>query len=382
MQIHRCPECGMRLRSNYCDICMRKVPFKGTPAKQTWQHVEGSSAHREEGHACIDFGETKKKTIPNFRFPRKQASAANKKKGAAIGIFLAVMSVIAPLFGLVEEVVDSTPVPEPDYSIQEGFVEAGNLGAEDVPNVIAGEIYNANGIRITADDAGLSYGDYTIFMTIYNDTDQSVSINMDLVSVNGYMLPFGLYQDVEAGESVQTHLTFYDYELEKAGIKQVAEVVFSLDIYEEDSFGYIVQGELVTIETVYDGIAEPAVDISGLELYNDGILWVILRDIRLNEYGECELDLYIENLSGSTVNVYSGDSWVNAEQVQGYYWKALRPDTRAIDDAYLYELDDLNIEELSQIEEITIDLYVDYMDGWDVVETISEKITFEPSAIK
>ena len=32
-------------------------------------------------------------------------------------------------------------------------------------------------------------------------------------------------------------------------------------------------------------------------------------------------------------------------------------------------------------EEITIDLYVEYMDGWDVVESHGESITFEPNAI-
>ena len=27
MNVQRCPECGQRLNTNYCDICMKKVPF-------------------------------------------------------------------------------------------------------------------------------------------------------------------------------------------------------------------------------------------------------------------------------------------------------------------------------------------------------------------
>ena len=76
-----------------------------------------------------------------------------------VAIILTVISLASALFGLVEEAIDSIAVREPEYSISEGFVEAGEPGAENVPNVIAGEIYNANGIRITADYAGINYGE-------------------------------------------------------------------------------------------------------------------------------------------------------------------------------------------------------------------------------
>lgn len=402
MAIQRCPECGIRLRTNYCDICMKRVPFKGMPEKQTFQTVSASSAHATEaGHSCVSFEEKRKvpwggssahrtekgHTCVSFEKEWKKVirtpagKTAGKKTAPAVAILLAVLSLLPSLFGFFEEAMDSVAAPEPDYSVQEGFLLAGDPGAEDVPNVISGEIYNANGIRVTVDAAGLSYGDYTILMTVYNDTDRDISVSMDLVSVNGYMVPFGLFQDVKTGKSEQTGLTFYAYTLEEAGITQVADVEIVMDIYDAKSYDGIVEKELLRIETEYSGTAEPAVDISGMELYNDGSLCVLLRDVNLPGQGECALDLYIENLSGSSVNVYSGDIWVNGEQLHGYYWKALRPDTRAVDSAYIYELDDLDIEELAQIEEITMDLYVDYMDGLNVVQTISEKITFDPGMI-
>lgn len=383
MSIQRCPECGGRLHTNYCDICMRKVPFAGMKTarrRDPWETRDGSSAHRmEKDHTCVSFEKPEKQTFRSF--VKKQTPVSKKKTAPALGILLAVLSLLPALFGLFEEAAESVAVPEPEYSIYEGFVLAGDPGAEDVPNVIAGEIYNQDGIRITADYAGLSYGDYTLFMTIYNDTDRDVGISMDRISVNGYMVPFGLYQDVKAGKSEQTGLTFYAYTLEESGITQVADVEMAMDVYDAGSYDSIVERELLRIETEYSGSVEPAVDISGMELYNDGGVWVLLRDVSLPGQGECELDLYVENLSGSTVNVYSGDIWVNGEQVHGYYWKALRPDTRAMDSAYIYGLDDLEIEELAQIDEITVDLYVDYMDALSVVHTVSEKITFEPAMI-
>ena len=389
MYVQRCPECGGRLNTNYCDICMRKVPFGGVKLakrRDPWDSQDGSSAHRmEKNHECISFSDEQKSKKTTFTKPQRKTVAPNKKGASVVAIILAVFSLLPAIFGLVEEFTGSEQVLEPEYNVYEGFVVAGDPGAEDVPNVVAGEIYNNDGIRITVDDAGLSYGEYTVMMTVYNETDQNISVSMDLVSANGYMVPYGVYHDIRAGRSEQTYITFYSHELEKAGITQVADVAFVLDVYETDSYEEIVVREPVAFQTDYDGSAEAAVDISGLELYNDGSFRVILRDIMLDDYGDCQLDLYMENLSGSTVNVYSGEVAVNGEAVSGYISKTLRSDTRAADRAYIYELDeraDLDIEELSQIKEITIDLYVEYMDGWDIVETYSESITFEPSAIQ
>lgn len=375
MQFQRCPECGGRLKTNYCDVCLRKVPFKGLPDRK---YTVGSSAHREENHDCIDFDFEQK--------PKKARQKIRKKpvvvKGLltkTIAIGVALLSVSSGLFGLLEESADVSP--EPAVNVQDGFVEAGAYGAEGVPNVIAGELYNANGIRLTADTAGLSYGDYAIYFTIYNDTDRKLGISGDMVSVNGYMLPFGFYHEIKAGKSDQTSIVFYSYELEKAGITQISDVTFFLSAYENNAYEPIFSHELVTLQTEAEVTPEPAPDVSGLELYNDGEFRIVLTDVSMPFYGECQMDLYMENFSDRPVNVFSAGAAVNGETVAYSIWGTLRSDTRAITSAYLYELNAMEIEEVSQIEEITLELYVEYLDGSHVAQTISEAITFDPNAI-
>ena len=382
MYVQRCPECGQRLNTNYCDICMRKVPFGGVKLanrRDPWENRDGSSAHRwEKDHECISFADGKKAKKTTYRSYRK---AANKKGASVVAIILAIFSLLPAVFGLIEEAVDSISVREPEYSISDGFVAAGEPGAENVPGVIFQEIYNANGIRITANSAGLSYGDYTIFVTIHNDTDQKIAVDFNLVSVNGYMVPFGLYQDVKAGKSEETYLTFYNGDLEEAGIEQIADVSFVMDVYDEDTYEDIVTGELLTIQTDYTGTAESAVDIYGLELYNDGDFRIVLTDVTLPGYDDCELTLYAENNSGDKVNVSCEEMWINGETAQGYYSKTLRTDTRAIDRLYLYDLEELNIEALSDVEDISLELYVEHMDGWDILESKRETVIFAPNQI-
>ena len=383
MNAQRCPECGQRLNTNYCDICMRKIPFGGVQlakCRDPWDSSDGSSAHRQErGHECVSFGNEKKPKKTTFRSYRK---TTNKKGASVVAIILAVFSLLPAVFGLIEEVVDSVPVPEPEYlNTKDGFVEAGDPGAENVPGVIVGEVYNDNGVRITVDTAGLSYGDYVIYFTIHNDTDRKLGISGDMVSINGYMLPFGFYHDIKAGKSAQTSLAFYSYELEKAGITQISDVTFALSAYENNNYEPIFSNELVTLQTTVEATAEPAVDVSGLELYNDGNLRIVLTDVSMPLYGECQLDLYMENFSDRPVNVFSAGAAVNGETVAYSIWSSLRSDTRAITSGYLYELNAMEIEEVSQIEEITLELYVEYLDGSHVAQTISEAVTFDPNAI-
>ena len=388
MNAQRCPECGQRLNTNYCDICMRKVPFGGVKLakrRDPWDSSDGSSAHRQEkDHECVSFGDEKKPKQITFRQYRKTTSP-NQKAASVVAIVLAVLSLLPAIFGIFEsmDLGVEMPAPEPEYlNTKDGFVEAGDPGAENVPGVIVGEVYNDNGVRIHVDTAGLSYGDYVIYFTIYNDTDRKLGISGDMVSINGYMLPFGFYHDIKAGKSAQTSLAFYSYELEKAGITQISDVTFALSAYENNNYEPIFSNELVTLQTTAEVAAEPAIDVSGLELYNDGDIRIVLTDVSMPLYGECQLDLYMENFSDRPVNVFSAGAAVNGETVAYSMWSSLRSDTRAITSGYLYELNAMEIEEVSQIEEITLELYIECLDEGFVAETISEAVTFNPNAIK
>jgi len=248
MQIHRCPECGMRLTTNYCDICMRKVPFKGTPAKQTFQHQEGSSAHRREaGHQCLDFEmeKPKNKPVKTVTFPQKKKAAKAKPGQPAkiVAIAVAVVSILSSVFGIIEENISAPVAPEPEYNYEAYVVE------NDIPQITPTELYNDGEIVITADSAGLYYDDYTIALGVRNDSDRDVSVNTQLLSVNGYMMNYGFSTHISSGEGRQELLQLYSYDLEAAGITQVAEIAFYLDLYDSETYDSIATTELITLET-------------------------------------------------------------------------------------------------------------------------------------
>lgn len=381
---NRCPECGQRLKTNYCDICMRKVSFGGVRTQKyrdPWEVKDGSSAHRtEKDHECISFEKEKKKSIR--KTTPKKSTASPKKILQKIAIFIAVFSLIPSLLSVVEEMsgAESVAVPEPEINVSDGFVAAGDPGAENVPKVVPGEIYNENGVRVTVDTAGLSYGDYCIYLTIQNDTEHKISVNAEQLSINGYMIPHGLYQDVKAGRSEQTRLVFYEDELEKSGIEKIGKVEFILDVYDE--YLYESTRKLVAIETDCADEFSTVTPVTGLPLYMDEDLTLLLQGVDLDGSGDCTLHLYAQNHSPSTLSIYSETVWVNGKEVSCFLWNMLRPNTCAVDDTYIYDLDNLGIQSLEEIKEITIALDIELMDDYELLERRTESITFVPDAVQ
>jgi len=364
MEIQRCPECGIRLKTNYCDVCMKRVPFKGVPAKQTFQHYEGSSAHRtEKGHECVSFDRKEKKP---FSFPAKKKTAADNKKAATVAaIIVAILGLVPTIFGIFEDLAYSEPVPEP----MPVAPVHGNVAAIEPT-----EIYNDGAITITADFTDLYYDDYTVFMTVINESPSDIIVGTDLLSVNGYMHSGSLYAEVDAGEIVQETLQLYTWELEQAGIEEVAEIAFHLNIYPDD-FSDMVHSELITLRTdAFDTYEQPEF-LDGWELYTGEDV-----QVRLVSYGDnggnYDLQFYMENLSGDTVAVSTESIRVNGEETDGFLWETLRSNTRSRSEVFVSIP---GIDHLDEIEEITFDLLIEHMDGYEITDSRTETILFTPN---
>ena len=392
MNVQRCPECGQRLKTNYCDICMRKVPFGGVKLsnrKDPWESRDGSSAHRmERGHECVSFGDERKVTWAGSSAhrmekghacvsfekeankprtaPAKKQTPATAKKGATIfAVILGLLSLLPTFFGLVEDLfaVDEIPVPPPETSIY-----------ENVPAIESREVYNDGEISVTVDHAQLYYDDYAVFMTVYNESDEDILVSSDLLSVNGYMHESGYFADVEAGSAVQEPLQLYTWELEEDGIQDVAEIAFYLNFYREDDYTDLARSELITLETELADTYIPPESPNGMDLYADED--VLVRLVSCSDNSEnIALRFYMENLSGEDLSVSTPMFCINGEETGDYFWVTLRGGTRSVFEAYVGNSGTVQLQDL---EEITMELLIEYLDGYEIVRSRSAVITFAP----
>lgn len=392
MSVERCPECGKRLKTNYCDVCMRKVPFGGVKLgtqRDPWESWSGSSAHRtEKGHECVSFGEKRKVTWagssahrdekghacisfekkekkPLLKPSVKKPAPGKTKLPTAVAVIIAVLSLLPSLFGIFEDMsgAESVPAPEPEAPIY-----------ENVPAIESRELYNDGKIIITVDHADLYYDDYTVFMTVYNESEEDILVSSDLLSVNGYMHESGFYADVEANSAVQEPLQLYTWELEEDGITDVAEIAFYLNIYREDDYADLARSELITLETEIADTYIPPEAPNGMELYADEDVLVRLVSCSDNS-GNMELQFYMENLSENSLSISVPAFYINGDESGDYFWVTLREGTRSLLEAYV---GNSGTVQLQDVEEITMELLIEHLDGLEVTDSHTEIITFVP----
>lgn len=224
------------------------------------------------------------------------------------------------------------------------------------------------------DHAEFSYDDYAVYMTVFNESEEDIIVGTDLLSVNGYMQQASFYADVPEGKAVQEALRLYTWELEEDGITDIGEIAFYLNIYEGDTYLEVARSELITITTDIADSYEPPMAPNGLDLYaGDDVLLRLTS--AADDYGAVELRLYMENLSEDTVSISTTGVYINGEMADGYVWENLRPDTCVAPTIYTGTE---GITELAQIEEITLELRIEHLDGYEPIDSRTEIITFTP----
>lgn len=381
MAVQRCPECGGRLKSNYCDVCMRKVPYTGAKMKKYRDPWEYSSAHREEkNHKCITFDAPQttapKQTFtkPQTAFPKKQAARKPDPKTATVAaIILAIVSFIPAVFSIFEDVhIDN---PSPEYNVEAFMPE------EDLPVLQPEVVYDDGEITVQVESLGTYYDEPALSFFIENDADRDIDVMVEKVAVNGYMIDAGMSAPVDAGESCQAFMALYHYTLENAGVKEIAQISLRLRIYDRSNYTEIGYVDLWTLETdAPDAYTQTGPDY-GWEMVQESGMSVYLLNGWMSGDNICELSVLIENLSEDTATIYTTAVRVNGQEVNGVLWSSLLPNTRAMNTIYMDGLRDLDITDYSEITEIDIEYVIEYSDETGLLDQLICSVLFNPNAL-
>ena len=98
------------------------------------------------------------------------------------------------------------------------------------------EIYNQNGIRVVAKSVNDDLFGMGIKFYLENNTDKTVIINADNVSVNGYMMTDLFYSDLAPRSHAVDTLTLLGSELEDNHIDTITDAELSLQITDADYY--------------------------------------------------------------------------------------------------------------------------------------------------
>ena len=118
---------------------------------------------------------------------------------------------------------------------------------DTTPNDEGQELYNANGVRIvgkTVDEN--SFWGTAILLYIENTSGQNVGINVDNMSINGYMMTPLFSTTVYDGKKAIDDITILSSDLEANGITSVDQVEIKFHIYNAESYDTIADSDAIT----------------------------------------------------------------------------------------------------------------------------------------
>ena len=118
---------------------------------------------------------------------------------------------------------------------------------DTTPNDEGSELYNENGIKIvgkTVDEN--SFWGTAILLYVENTSGNNIGINVDNMSINGFMMSPLFSTTVYDGKKSIDAITVFSSDLEENGIESIDEVELKFHIYNADSYDTIADSDAIT----------------------------------------------------------------------------------------------------------------------------------------
>ncbi len=249
-----------------------------------------------------------------------------------------------------------------------------------LPSIEEQVLYDENGFKITVEKQQLELGmlgDLELDLVVENGTDKDCNVFVQKFAVNGLTADdfraLSMSPVIPAGESENVAVLISSSVFEEFEIEQLADLKtdFWFDFDDDEMEGFTVED--VEIKTSLSGTVDQYVNTDGDVLVDqDGIKLVLREDVVETGFGAA-LVYYFENESDDVVAVNLLDGYMlNEERVDDYWYIELKPHTKTISYATIYEHYLNDIESLEYQLEINNGFFTD-----PIMDPISVSFTLE-----
>lgn len=214
-----------------------------------------------------------------------------------------------------------------------------------------------SGIKITAKEISENWLGPELKILIENDSDKNVTVSLDAIAVNDYMVSAWLYEDVSAGKKSNATFDIYSSTLNDAGITNIGKIDLYFRITNSDTYSTIYESDEIEIKTsLYDQMDSEVNDI-GTEMVNQNGIRIIGKGVANDSIWGDGIVLYIENNSNNSILVSADNLSVNGYMVTSFLYSTVKPNKKAIESIILSS-SDLEDNDIKSIEEFTLNLEV------------------------
>jgi hypothetical protein len=202
---------------------------------------------------------------------------------------------------------------------------------------------------------------------VQNDRNDSVTVQVRDLSINGAMIDGIFSCDVTAGKQANDDITFMSSDLEMAGIKVIKEIEFKFHIFESDSWDTIFDSETITITTSADSSFNQIFDDSGLVALDQRGFKIVIKYLDSEDsFWGADIYVYIENNSDTDATIQLRDMSVNGFMVDPIFSSEVLSGKIAYDTITFMETD-LIENDIDSIDKLEFKFHIFASSDWDTI---------------
>ena len=233
------------------------------------------------------------------------------------------------------------------------------------------------GVKVTAKSLSSGWMGPEIALLIENNSGKALTFQCRNSSVNGYMCENMMSCDVADGKKANDTLSFSANQLQLSGVESVAEMQFSLHIFDSECWDTYYDSAPITLKTSLAGTYEQAYDDSGDVCYDDGGVKIVVKGLSTEDsWLGPSVIVEVINTSGTDITVQARDVSINGFMISPFFSTDVCAGKRAVN-GVTFASSDLEANSIETIESVELSFHVFDMNSWsDIVDTDPVTINF------
>ncbi|MGB4330092.1 MAG: hypothetical protein WBK03_01205 [Dethiobacteria bacterium] len=213
---------------------------------------------------------------------------------------------------------------------------------------------------------------------VENKRDNSVTIQVRDLAINGVMVESIFSCEVAAGKQANDEIVFMSTDLEVAGIELIKEIEFKFHVFDTETWDTVFDSETITITTSAPPSFTQAYDDSGfVALDQDGFKIVIKYLDSKESFWGADIYTYIENNSDIDATIQIRNMSVNGFMIEPIFSTEVLAGKKAFDTITFLE-SDLTDNEITSIDELEFKFHIFETNSGDtVLDSAQITVTFE-----
>lgn len=249
---------------------------------------------------------------------------------------------------------EDTSIAETSKEVQEATKETKAKTEKEELSIEEQKIWEQDGISVTV--TGISMDGLMgpeLNLLLENNSDKNITVQSRHTAINGYMVSSTMSSNVAAGKKANDGLSFSKRDLEQNGIDTIADIEFSLHIFDPESYDTLYDSELIKLSTnLAEGFSQ-TYDDSGEVLYDENGIKIVYKGVNSDDniLGP-EVLLYIENNTEQTITVQSRDTSVNGFMMDPSLSPEITPGNKTVSGMTFMssDLEENNVTDFETIE--------------------------------